>query len=99
MAVPPIVAIGGTESVLGWPKPDPLRAGGSDLQGLRLVGGPRALVGGDVVLVPERDGDVVQAVQQPPAGVLVQLEGGGDALGPHLTRLKVHSDLGSRVLL
>src|SRR4051812_45189619 len=53
MAVPPIVAIGGTDGGVAWPILDPVRRFGSDLDRLRLVRGALGFVRGDVALVLE----------------------------------------------
>src|SRR5271157_5320062 len=49
-------------------------AGGSGGDG--EPGGAVVLEGGDLVDVAERQADVVEALHQPPAGVVVELEGG-----------------------
>src|SRR6266700_4512173 len=49
------------------------RAGGSGGDG--EVGGAAVLEGGDVVDVAEGQADVIEALHQPPAGVVVDLEG------------------------
>src|SRR4051794_28269053 len=67
--------------------------------GLRLPGGALRLVGLDVVEVPLGEADVVQALEQPPAGVVLDLEGEGDRAVADLLGLEVDRHLERRVLL
>src|SRR5690606_18299882 len=58
------------------------------------------LGGGDVVLVAQRDADVVEAVEQPPPDVVVDLELHRDGLtGGEAVLLEVDGDLGTRLAL
>src|SRR5215207_10872505 len=59
----------------------------------------RALVCRDEPLVPEGEADVVQTLQQAPAGVVVDLERGDDITGGHGAGDEVHRDRGARVVL
>src|SRR5690349_17070799 len=76
----------------GWDAP----AGGSGGYGEEFGAG--VLEGGDVVDVAKGQADVVQALHQPPAGVVVDLEGRADPgrLGGHQALVQVHDDLGGR---
>src|SRR3954449_4279386 len=56
-------------------------------------------VGGDLVLVGQGDADVVQAVQQPVARVVVDLERCRDVAGRDRLVFQVDRDLGARVAL
>src|SRR3954471_24372773 len=67
--------------------------------GLGLPGGALRLVGLDVVEVPLGEADVVQALEQPPAGVVLDLERKGDRAVADLLGLEVDRHLQRRVLL
>src|SRR3954452_15412746 len=67
--------------------------------GLGLPGGALRLVGVDVLEVPLGEADVVQALEQPPAGVVLDLEGEGDRAVADLLGLEVDRHLQRRVPL
>ena len=64
--------------------------------GRRLVGGPRLLVGGDVVLVAQGEPDVVEPLHEPPARVVVDLEPHDEVLGGDRLRTEVDRQLHAR---
>src|SRR5579859_1099764 len=61
--------------------------------------GAGELEGGDVVGVAEGQADVVQALHEAPAGVVVEVEGGLDAgrVGEDHAGAQVHGYLGGRI--
>src|ERR1044071_6031174 len=80
-----------------------LRTDGSGVLRDRLPARPLGLERRDVGLVPEGDPDVVEALQQPPAGVVVDVEGvldRVDALArPDGPRLEVDGDRATGVVV
>src|SRR5690606_7993131 len=92
-------ANGGQGPLGPWPLPDrisgPRRA--SDGGGEPALAG--RLVLADGVAVAEGEADVVQALHQAPARVVVDLERGGHAVPADLALLQVDGDLQGRVLL
>src|SRR5690606_20185866 len=68
-------------------------------QGHRFVSGACGLERSDVVGVPKGEGDVVESLHQAPTGVVVDLEGRAEVLGPYGLLGKVHSDLGAGLVL
>src|SRR3954451_16053613 len=73
----------------------------SDLssEGRRLPRRPAGLVGRDVLLVRQRDADVVESFEEPPPGVVVDLEGSGEGTGLDGPLAQVDDDLGGRLVL
>lgn len=69
----------------------------SDRNCTGLMGRSCRLVGRDVGFVLKGEADVVESVQQTPAGVLVELEVRVDPGGQDLALLQVDRDLGGRV--
>src|SRR5699024_1201870 len=59
---------------------------------LRAPVGARLLEGGDALLLLQREPDVVEALHEAPARVVVDLEGDGDVAGGRGARLEVDGD-------
>src|SRR5580693_7054696 len=91
----------------GWPPPFTAgpgwgparrrgRVGGRGVSGDGGAAGGGELEGGDVVGAAEGQADVVQALHEAPAGVVVEVEGGLDAgrAGEDHAGAEVHGDLG-----
>src|SRR4051812_26895265 len=91
---------GDTLAPAGWGYGDltPRRTPGVSERGGQ-PGRPGGLERADVLGMPQRQADVVQPLQQPPAGVVVDLERRGDLTGPDLAVLQVDGDLRRRVAL
>src|SRR5690348_4760546 len=65
----------------------------------RLPGRAARLEGVDLTGMAQRESDVVETFEQPPADVVVDLEGRGEVLGPHGLGLEVDRDLGAGLVL
>src|SRR5512139_2701636 len=57
------------------------------------------LIGGDVTFVPQGEADVVEALEEAPAGVVVDLEARHDVAGGDGARHEVDGDRGAGVVL
>src|SRR3954453_6435657 len=96
MSVATALRISTAEAATSGPIPSPGRSamlgiscGTLQIQGDGAGALPRPLVGGDVACLLQREIDVVQAVEQPLAAILVQFERDRLAGEAHLERLEV----------
>src|SRR4051812_48661953 len=87
----------GDPAAKGRYRPAALRVSGR--RGDRLVARPSRLEIRDEIFVSQGEPDVVEALQEAPAGVVVDLEGGDDLAGPDRPADQVDGDLRAGVVL
>src|SRR5690606_7522027 len=95
---PHSVLFGGCRT--GWRMANsPPPRGWSGRQSARFPARPTRLVGLDLILFPQRKGYIVESFEQPPGGVVINLERHHDGSRGHRPILKIHSDFQPRILL